>query len=365
MPLSALLSRALVAFTIELDNEFESRMPHRTTDFGGTRGAVWAVSLRQWSNFMQFVDEDGITVRELTRRSRAAPALHGMRRWRYVQIGPAPNDLRAKPPEGDLIIRPTRNGARAQAVWAPLPGEIELRWRARFGDDVLDRLVAGLEALDHELGAGLPEWITIGYAGFVAERVRPNPPDERTATPERNGGGTEPLPLPALLSHALQSFALEYEDGAKVSLCHAADVVRVLDPDGVRVTELPERSGIAIDALKTAVGILAKRGIVEEFSDPAARRRVARLTERGVRARERYRRRPAEIEAAWGGRFGADTVDAVRHALEAIALPGRDGRSPLFMGLGPPDGTWRSKIPAPQVLPDFPMPRQGGHPDGA
>jgi hypothetical protein len=29
--LSALLSQALVAFTIELDNAWESEMPHRTT----------------------------------------------------------------------------------------------------------------------------------------------------------------------------------------------------------------------------------------------------------------------------------------------------------------------------------------------
>ena len=31
LPLPALLSRALVAFTIEFDNEFERRMPHRTS----------------------------------------------------------------------------------------------------------------------------------------------------------------------------------------------------------------------------------------------------------------------------------------------------------------------------------------------
>jgi hypothetical protein len=50
-PLTVLLSQALTAFTIELDNEWEQRVPTKTTDFGG-RG-VWATSLRQWSNFMQ------------------------------------------------------------------------------------------------------------------------------------------------------------------------------------------------------------------------------------------------------------------------------------------------------------------------
>jgi hypothetical protein len=79
-PLSALLPGTLAAFTIELDNEFERRMPHTTTDFAGTPGAPWAVSLRMWSNFMRLVDGDGLTVAELTRRARATPHLAGMRR---------------------------------------------------------------------------------------------------------------------------------------------------------------------------------------------------------------------------------------------------------------------------------------------
>ncbi|HEY5430159.1 MAG TPA: hypothetical protein VIK04_13670 [Solirubrobacteraceae bacterium] len=83
LPLSALLSQALVAFTIELDNAFEQQMPVWTTDFGGKQpGGVWATSLRQWSNFMRLVDANGVTVAELQRRARAKPALDGMRRWR-------------------------------------------------------------------------------------------------------------------------------------------------------------------------------------------------------------------------------------------------------------------------------------------
>jgi hypothetical protein len=39
LPLPALLSQALVAFTIEFDNEFERQVPHRTTNHGATAGA--------------------------------------------------------------------------------------------------------------------------------------------------------------------------------------------------------------------------------------------------------------------------------------------------------------------------------------
>jgi hypothetical protein len=38
-PLPTLLSQALVAFITEFDNEFERRMPHRTTNHGSTSGA--------------------------------------------------------------------------------------------------------------------------------------------------------------------------------------------------------------------------------------------------------------------------------------------------------------------------------------
>jgi hypothetical protein len=64
-PLPTLLSQALVAFTIEFDNEFEHRMPHRTTNHGstnhgskrGSRQDPWLVSLVMWSNCMRFAGE--------------------------------------------------------------------------------------------------------------------------------------------------------------------------------------------------------------------------------------------------------------------------------------------------------------------
>ena len=59
LSLSTLLSQAPIAFAIEFDNEFEHRMPHRTTNHGGTLYAPWLVSLAMWSNCMQFTGEEG------------------------------------------------------------------------------------------------------------------------------------------------------------------------------------------------------------------------------------------------------------------------------------------------------------------
>ena len=56
-PLPTLLSQALVAHTIELDNEAEHRLPHRTTRHEGPdagRGGPWLVSFALWANVLQY-----------------------------------------------------------------------------------------------------------------------------------------------------------------------------------------------------------------------------------------------------------------------------------------------------------------------
>src|SRR5579863_2558049 len=107
LPLSTLLSQVLVAFTIELDNEFEQRMPHRTTNHGGTPHAPWLVSLAMWSNCMQFIGEDGVRVTELEELARTTTNLNGMQRWGYIVVAPR------------QIVRATAAGRKAQEVWRP------------------------------------------------------------------------------------------------------------------------------------------------------------------------------------------------------------------------------------------------------
>ena len=73
LPLSALLSQALVAYTIEFDNEAERRLPHRTTSHGASgpadgAPAPWLVSLAMWENCMRYVTGEPITVGDLEAR---------------------------------------------------------------------------------------------------------------------------------------------------------------------------------------------------------------------------------------------------------------------------------------------------------
>ncbi len=301
LPLSALLSRALVAFTIELDNTWESRVAHRTTRFGGPRGAVYGTSLAMWSNFMRAVPADGVSIAELE------------------------------------------------------------RWVGRFGDGAVAGLRGDLEQLDGELGlADLPQWLTGHYGGYAGQALEFNRRAPAAAADEW------PLPLSALLCQVLQAYALEYEAESDAPLSYSANVLRLLDEDGVRVAELPRRSGVAVEALRVAVQILAKRRFIAVGSDPSGGRlKVARLLGRGQAAQGLYRERPAGLEDGWRRRAGDATLQRLRAALEGIVTAPPGERAPMWRGLEPPPESWRSRVAAPDVLPDFPMARQSGHPDGA
>src|ERR1700685_4122352 len=104
LPLSSLLSQALVAFTIEFDNEFENRTPHRTTNHGATPGArntPWLVSMAMWLKFMQFVRDDGVSVRELQGLTQLSGKEMGNwitrmeKWWGYLVIEPSPAGSRS------------------------------------------------------------------------------------------------------------------------------------------------------------------------------------------------------------------------------------------------------------------------------
>src|SRR5271155_2834323 len=114
--LPTLLSQVLVAFTIEVDNEFERQMPHRTATAAprGSRGqGPWLVSLVMFSNLLRFVGDDDVRVSEL---QGSGGNLAGMERWRYVTVKPDPGDDRAKPPRRDWLVQATSDGRRARVV---------------------------------------------------------------------------------------------------------------------------------------------------------------------------------------------------------------------------------------------------------
>jgi DNA-binding MarR family transcriptional regulator len=377
LPLSALLSHVQVAFTIELDNEFEQRMSHRTTWHTPTPDAThtpWLGSLVMWYNCLRFVDQNGITVSQLRRQARTETNLDGMRRWGYIRIEPDTSKSRSKQPRSDSLLYATPAGQKARAVWQPLLGEIEARWRERFGEQDINRLQAALSAivphLDHELPDCLP---ILGYGLCCKGRVL-----DESATADAEGDHEQQLQyipsnhtaepsLYSLLSRVLLAFALEFEQEANVSLAISANVLRILHEQAVPLRELPHLSGVSKEAISMAMTTLRKRSLVIIEADPAGSRfNVVRLTNSGLKERARYFQLLDSIEQRWHERFGAELIASTRAALERLVGVPTPQQSPLFQGLKPYPDSWRAKVRTPETLPYFPMIlHRGGFPDGS
>jgi hypothetical protein len=357
-----LLSQALVAFTIELDNEAEHRLPHRTTNHGaaGQGDGAWLVSLAMFENCLRFVTDEPITAGELETLARTGTNLDGMRRWGYITIDGTAEKIHQRRPGPDAVLRATAQGLRARETWRPLPGLIEQRWRERFGAEPIGQLRRPLEAIAGHLDPGLPDCLPIlGQALFSrgpdpALPPRPEEPDVAT------------LPLSALLSRVLLGFALEYEAASALSLAVGANLLRVLGSSGTRLRDLPLLTGISKEAVSWAMGALFRIRLAVEEPDPAASRgKVARLTSAGLRARRRHLELLGTVEDRWQQRFGLDTIGALRQPLEALAV-GAEGQPPLFQALEPYPDNWRASARSPRTLPYYPMVlHRGGYPDGS
>lgn len=372
LPLSALLSQALVAFTIEFDNAAEGQIRHRTTRLGGPRDGVWLVSMAMWLNCMRYVGTDPVTVAEVARLARCDTNLDGMRRWGYLSLEPDPADTRQKPPEKDLLARATVRGMRAREAWEPLTEVIEQRWRDRFGAAQVATLTAALQAVAAQLADGLPDCLPIlGYGLLSISKVR-NADRYLAAQPGRaaqsRAAESRPaaLPLPWLLARVLLVFAIEFEHQTNLSLAISANLLRVLDEDGKQVRDLPVLTGVSTEGLAMATGFTGARDLCVIESDAAGGKwKVARLTSKGAAARQTHLSLTGEIEQRWRTSFGSAAVTSLRLALEELAGDGRPG-SPLFGCLEPGPAGWRAAVRKPVTLPHYPMVlHRGGYPDGS
>jgi hypothetical protein len=406
MPLSALLSQTLVAFTIEFDNEAERRIEHRTARHGGTRGGVWLASMAMWLNCMRYAGEDPITVGDMQRLARGRTNLDGMRRWGYITLTPDPADRRSKPREADRLIRATPRGLAAKRAWEPLTGVVEQRWRERYGDEAIGRLTGSLQAIAGHLGDWLPDCLPILGYGLFSAGARPgeNRYDAIRAEYERSRVTADrrpppllppllpppppllppplvppplvppplmppllaPLPLPWLLARVLLAFAIDFELQAKISLAIAANVLRLLDEKGIRIKDMPALSGVSAEGLAMATGYLEKRGLAAVGPGPSGEKwKVARLTREGSRVAAASRELVAAVEDRWQAAYGTAVVNDLRQALQPL-VGEASAPSPLFAAIEPyPDG-WRAAVRRPATLPQYPMVlHRGGYPDGS
>jgi DNA-binding MarR family transcriptional regulator len=349
VPLPTLLSQALVAFTIEFDNEAEHRLTDRTTVAAGPAGAPWLVSQVMWANVLQYVGAEGVRVAELHARARTTrDSLGGLQRWGYVVVHGEP--------AADPLVGITSAGRSAQEIWRPLALEVEGRWRGRFGPQAVETLRRALEEVVGRFDVELPDYLPIVYPTSNGKAEIP----PRTAFAPASRADRSP-DLSVLLAQALLGFTLDFEAGSKISLPISANTLRVLTPTGVRVRELPLLTGVSKEANAMAVGFLERHGCAAVEPDASASRgKVVRLTAKGQRAQAKYVRVLGAAEEEWVARFGPEAVQALREALERVVGPA------LLDGVRPyPDG-WRASVRPPSTLPHYPMVlHRGGYPDGS
>lgn len=145
LPLSALLSRLLVAFTEEFDQEL------------ATAGHD-ELSLALGSNVLRFLDtEKGLRVGDIAAlagvtKQAISQQLAYLERHGQVTVTPDPSDGRAK------VVHLTDHGARTRDVCRPLFATIEQRWATRHGADTVADLRSVLESISAELDGGLPHF---------------------------------------------------------------------------------------------------------------------------------------------------------------------------------------------------------------
>ncbi len=367
-PLSTLLSWLLVAYTIELDNEFE----HGMRQLSARR--AFRVSLVMWDNLLRLVGE-GVRVGDIPARAGLPVKLHAylaMERWGYVVVSPAPDDTRAKPPRRDWLVRPTAVGAKAVAVWGPLQRTIEQRWRERFGSQQIDELRRSLGDVVARIGVDRPRYLPVVTYGWAVE---PAPPEHRRAS---GGFSPDTLGLSALLSLVLLELTLDFERQSSVSLALSANVLRLARRDVQPLNVLRQRAGISREAVAVAAAYLARHGLGVVESAPApSRARTLHLTPKGEQVAAQYPRLCAAVESAWHERFGATAVAALRESLLAVVTQREGERWRLADGLAPHPDCWRAARPylaqttamladPTSGLPHHPLvTHRGGWPDGS
>jgi DNA-binding MarR family transcriptional regulator len=310
---------------------------------------------------MQFIGEEGLPVGELERRARTKTNLAGMERWGYVVVEPDPSDSRPKPPRSAWLVRATPAGLKAQAIWRPLFGVIEKRWEERFTRDAIEFVRESLGALVSQFDVELPDCLPILGYGLFSKGARY---EKRFLDGSTDGSDS---PLSTLLSRVLLMFAIDFETESELSLAISANVVRVVDEKGVRVRDLPLLTGVSKEAVAGSLSFLTKRGYAVAESDASGGRvKAARLTKKGGKAQQGYRRLLGSVEQRWQKRFGEKTIRSLRESLQRLVGEPTAQLSPLFLGLEPyPDG-WRASVPKPHTLPHYPMvPHRGGFPDGS
>jgi DNA-binding MarR family transcriptional regulator len=96
-------------------------------------------------------------------------------------------------------------------------------------------------------------------------------------------------------------------------------VFQAIGPEGTTASRLGRRLGVSKQAAGKTIEALERLGYVERVADPAdGRRKLVRLTDRGVDVLHRSARIFAELRAGWEAALGAERLAALEDDLRAV-----------------------------------------------
>ena len=280
-------------------------------------------SLAMWSGLLRGLRPGGMTVKELTREARVSKRavmswLGASRRWGYLvteREGPARI--------GDKVDVTDKWRAAAEE-WTSVDKAAAKSWAKQVGAPASKEFRAALEDLVARFDLELPHYpVAYGPADWTMTggRYRPAQPGPPRVpahgadwSPVFRGEGdtVSPVALPGLVSQALTNFQIDGESAA----CYpqlVIDVLRRIPADGLPREESPPLAHVDEQGKSGFV----RHGVLQ-LEGPAKKKRV-RLTPLAERILAAYEPGAAEVESRWREEYGAERVDRLRAALEALA----------------------------------------------
>lgn len=287
LPLPALLTAALVAFTLECDNQVELDL--------ADRGHGGLLSLVVWLNAIQYLRDRPASVADICRQSHTSLdqvrfVMGKLEHWGWV-VSVAQSDGQRRAPES------TSRGRRRQAIsavtakstfgltakgevvvdlWPGVIEEVEKRWRRRHGPALTAALKAA-SRLAAAPGVQMPEGVPCSSAHLAGgERF-----------PEGDLDDPHGARVPVLLGRALLAVDFAYASRSPVPLALAANTLRVVDGK-TPPSRLHTISGTSPETVASQTKALIHLGLAELVNAPSSRAKVLRLTSAGRSAQEHH-----------------------------------------------------------------------------
>ncbi len=271
-------------------------------DEGAGRTSMPTLGL--WSNVLRVLDESGVDRRDLARLARVSKRAAKSRLAEAVRGGWA----EALPSGGSVArVRWTARGSQAASWWPALCHGAEQRWRAKVGDEVIDKFRASIEAVVARLPLEHPHYpATYGAADAS---VTGGPGQDWSAVRRTGDGGVRGLPLSALVSQAAVHFAVGYEERSDVAFSLAARVL----------TKVPAEGRPLVGLARTAwLSALERHRYVRATGESGPAGPAFVLTERGRRCAGGHNDLVEQVEAAWATEYGNALVGGLREALDEL-----------------------------------------------